>query len=83
MFGFAASGSPATHHKKQAQLVSRLIVVALIVLVILLAGLRSDWKLFGDDALKNGHSASTSFSLNMKPNLVEMEYQMEKNTKIK
>lgn len=83
MFGFAAPGSPATHHKKQAQLVSMLIVVALIVLVILFAGLRSDWKLFGDDALKNGHSASTSFSLNMKPNLVEMEYQMEKNTKIK
>ncbi|WP_339144284.1 hypothetical protein [Croceitalea sp. MTPC5] len=47
MFGLAQSGSPITYHKKQAQLVSRLIVLALLVLVILFAGLRSGWKLFG------------------------------------
>jgi len=63
MFGLAESGSAITHHKKQAQLVSRLIVMALIVLVILFAGLRSGWKLFGDDAPENDHSASISFNL--------------------
>ena len=68
MFGLAESGSPITHHKKQAQLVSRLIVMALIVLVILFAGLRSGWKLFGDDARENEHSASSSLTLNREPN---------------
>ncbi len=63
MFGLAESGSPITHHKKQAQLVSRLIVMALIALVILFAGIRSGWKLFADDSLKNNQSAVTSFSL--------------------
>ncbi|WP_445734476.1 ferredoxin reductase family protein [Mariniflexile sp.] len=78
MFGFAASGSPATHHKKQAQLVSRLIVLALMVLVILLAGLRSDWKLFGNDAQKNMHSVSRSFSLGQELGLIKMGLQIEK-----
>ena len=64
MFGLAESGSPITHHKKQAQLVSRLIVM----LVILFAGLRSGWKLFGDDARENEHSASSSLTLNREPN---------------
>tara|TARA_R110002049_G_scaffold6484_2_gene40703 strand:+ start:9063 stop:10574 length:1512 start_codon:yes stop_codon:yes gene_type:complete len=70
MFGLAESGSPATHHKKLAQFVSRLIVAALFLLVILFAGLRSGWKLFGDDALKNDHSAAVFFSLDMEPSRV-------------
>ena len=68
MFGLAVSGSPTTHHKKQAQLVSRLIVMALIVLVIVFAGLRSGWELFGDDTLENEHSASSSLTLNRELN---------------
>tara|TARA_R110001592_G_scaffold32587_3_gene113993 strand:+ start:1844 stop:3337 length:1494 start_codon:yes stop_codon:yes gene_type:complete len=58
MFGLAASGSPATHHKKQAQLISRLIVISLIVLVVLFAGLRSGWELFGGDSKKNVQRSS-------------------------
>ena len=82
MFGLAASGSPATHHKKQAQLVSRLIVMALIVLVILFAGLRSSWKLFGDDVPKNDHSASRRFNLDQELSLMEVVYTIGKTKKI-
>ena len=46
MFGLAQSGSPITYHKKQAQLVSRLIVLALLVLVILLSGIRIQVRMF-------------------------------------
>ena len=59
MFGLAESGSPSTHHQKQAQFVSRLIVTGLILLVILIAGLRSDWILFGQDSTEENHAHTT------------------------
>lgn len=59
MFGLAESGSPSTHHQKQAQSVSRLIVSGLILLVILIAGLRSNWILFGQDSGEENHAHAT------------------------
>jgi len=59
MFGLAESGSPSTSQQKQAQFVSRLIVTGLILLVILFAGLRSDWILFGQDSTEENHAHTT------------------------
>ncbi len=61
MFGLAESSSPFTHHQKQAQSVSRLIVSGLILLVILIAGIRSNWILFGQDSGEENHAHNVDY----------------------
>ena len=56
MFGLAGSGSPKTHQKKQAQSIARYVAILLLLIITLFAGIRSDWKLFDDKPMENGHS---------------------------
>ncbi len=55
MFGFAEAGSPTTYQKKQSRNIVRCIVASLLVLIIVMAGTRSGWRMFS----KKTHNNST------------------------
>lgn len=58
MFGFAEAGFPATYQKKQSRNIVRCIVASLLVLITVMAGTRSGWRMFSKETHKNSTKKS-------------------------